>query len=95
VDNPVGIDLGTTYSAVAWMQESGHTAMIPNAEGDILTPSTVLFDTSEIVVGKQAKKAGPLRPDRYAETVKPTQERCRAGARAGLRSGDYRPRLFR
>lgn len=66
----VGIDLGTTYSAVSWRQESGHTAMVTNSEGDVLTPSVVLFEDHEIVVGKQAKKAGPLRPDRYAETVK-------------------------
>jgi molecular chaperone DnaK len=67
---PVGIDLGTTYSAVAWMQESGNTGMIPNAEGDILTPSTVWFGDDEILVGKEARKAGLLEPDRFAETVK-------------------------
>ena len=66
----VGIDLGTTYSAVSWLQESGKTAMIPNSEGDILTPSVVLFEDQEVVVGKEAKKAGPLKPARYAECVK-------------------------
>ncbi|HVA50834.1 MAG TPA: Hsp70 family protein [Pirellulales bacterium] len=66
----VGIDLGTTYSAVSWLQESGKTAMIHNSEGDVLTPSVVLFEDDEIVVGKEAKKVGPLKPTRFAECVK-------------------------
>ncbi|HET6879698.1 MAG TPA: Hsp70 family protein [Pirellulales bacterium] len=66
----VGIDLGTTYSAASWLQESGKTTMIPNSEGDILTPSVVLFDDKEVLVGKEAKKTGSLKPTRYAECVK-------------------------
>ena len=66
----VGIDLGTTYSAVSWLQDSGKTAMIANSEGDILTPSVVLFEDKEIVVGKEARKIGPLKPTRFAECVK-------------------------
>jgi molecular chaperone DnaK len=66
----VGIDLGTTYSAASWLQETGKTAMIPNSEGDILTPSVVLFEEKEVVVGKEAKKTGPLKPTRFAECVK-------------------------
>ena len=66
----VGIDLGTTYSAVSWLQDSGKTAMISNSEGDILTPSVVLFEDKEVVVGKEAKKVGPLKPTRYADCVK-------------------------
>jgi molecular chaperone DnaK len=44
--------------------------MIPNSEGDILTPSLVLFDDSEVLVGKEARKVGILQPARYAECVK-------------------------
>ncbi|HEX7377976.1 MAG TPA: Hsp70 family protein [Pirellulales bacterium] len=66
----VGIDLGTTYSAVAWLPESGKTAMIANSEGDFLTPSVVLFEDNEVIVGKEAKKSGPLKPTRFAECVK-------------------------
>ena len=61
----VGIDLGTTYSAVAWIQDSGKTAMIANSEGDILTPSLALFEDDEVLVGKEAKKAGILKPARH------------------------------
>jgi molecular chaperone DnaK len=66
----VGIDLGTTYSAVSWLQDSGKTAMVTNSEGDVLTPSVVLFEDKEVVVGKEAKKSGPLKPTRFADCVK-------------------------
>ena len=66
----VGIDLGTTYSAVAWVEDSGKTVMIPNSEGDVLTPSLVLFEDNEVVVGKEAKKLGIMQPNRFAECVK-------------------------
>jgi molecular chaperone DnaK len=66
----VGIDLGTSNSAVAWVVPSGRTAMIRNSEGDLLTPSVVLFDDHEIVVGKEAKNATAVKPDRVAMWVK-------------------------
>jgi len=66
----IGIDLGTTNSAVAWIDASGHTAMVPNAEGELLTPSVVLFEDAEVVVGKLARSATVLNPDRVAVWVK-------------------------
>jgi molecular chaperone DnaK len=66
----IGIDLGTTNSAAAWVDESGHTVMIPNTEGDLLTPSVVLFDDAEVIVGKEARSATVLNPDRVAVWVK-------------------------
>ena len=54
---PIGIDLGTTCSAVAYVDEHGKTAMVRNGEGELLTPSVVLFDEGEIIVGREAKKA--------------------------------------
>jgi len=58
-DSPscVGIDLGTTYAAVARLDERGNPETLINAEGDKLTPSTVLFETENVVVGKEALKA--------------------------------------
>jgi len=53
----VGIDLGTTYSVIARLDERGTPVSLANAEGDLLTPSAVLFDGSEVVVGKEALKA--------------------------------------
>ncbi len=68
--NAVGIDLGTTYSAVAHLDDQGRTAMVRNAEGDLLTPSVVLFEPAEVTVGKEAKKLGAVKADRFAEYVK-------------------------
>ena len=56
----VGIDLGTSNSAVAWVDESGRTAMLRNSEGDAITPSVVMFDDSEVIVGKEARRLAPL-----------------------------------
>ncbi|MFI5382090.1 MAG: Hsp70 family protein [Tepidisphaerales bacterium] len=66
----MGIDLGTTFSAAAWVDESGQTAMIRNAEGDVLTPSVVFFNEEEVVVGKEARTATLVHPDWVAEWVK-------------------------
>ena len=38
----IGIDLGTTNSAVAYLKD-GHPVIVPNLEGDALTPSVVAF----------------------------------------------------
>ena len=54
-EKPVGIDLGTTNSAMAWVDEFGRSQMIRNAEGELLTPSIVLFGAAEVVVGKIAR----------------------------------------
>ena len=43
---------------------------VPNAEGDILTPSVVFFDGENIVVGKEAVKAAVACPDDIAQFVK-------------------------
>lgn len=66
----VGIDLGTSNSAAAWVDESGRTAMVRNAEGDLLTPSVVLFDDTEVVVGKEARRSAAVHPDWVAQWVK-------------------------
>ena len=53
----VGIDLGTTYSAIAQVNKHGVPEILANAEGDRITPSVVLFDNDDIVVGNYAKQA--------------------------------------
>lgn len=67
---PVGIDLGTTFSVIACLDRSGRPATLPNAEGDLTTPSAIFFDDSSIIVGKEALKAATLEPDRVARFVK-------------------------
>ena len=69
-EKAIGIDLGTTNSAAAWIDTSGRTAIIPNSEGELLTPSIVLFDDAEVVVGKEARSATAIHPDHVAQWVK-------------------------
>lgn len=66
----VGIDLGTTYSVVARLDDTGRPQTLINAEGDHLTPSVVLVEDGEVVVGKEAVKAMSLEMDRVAECAK-------------------------
>ena len=55
----IGIDLGTTYSAVAVM-EGEEAKVIPNQEGNRLTPSVVAFtEKGETLVGELAKRLCP------------------------------------
>ncbi len=62
----VGIDLGTTFSVVAYQDPQGRPATILNAEGDMTTPSVVFLDKDEAVVGKDAVKAAEFEPERLA-----------------------------
>src|ERR1700731_3906288 len=60
----VGIDLGTTNSAVAATLEGGHAEIIPNAEGGRVTPSVVAFtEDGQRLVGQLAKRQGILNPE--------------------------------
>jgi len=66
----IGIDLGTTNSAVAVM-EGGEPEIIANAEGDRLTPSVVAFSKSgERLVGQVAKRQAITNPDRTIASIK-------------------------
>ncbi len=53
----VGIDLGTTYSSIAYVDAQGVPTTISNAEGELSTPSMVYWDGDEVVVGQEAIKA--------------------------------------
>ena len=66
----VGIDLGTTFSAIATVNKHGVPEILPNAEGDRITPSVVLFENDEIIVGNYAKQAAVVYPDQVVEFVK-------------------------
>ena len=66
----IGIDLGTTNSAVAVM-EGGSPVIIPNSEGNRTTPSIVAFTKDgERLVGETAKRQAITNPDRTISSIK-------------------------
>ena len=66
----IGIDLGTTNSAVAVM-EGGQSTIIPNIEGNRTTPSIVAFTKDgERLVGETAKRQAITNPDRTVSSIK-------------------------
>lgn len=66
----VGIDLGTTLSGLAYLKPDGNPEIVPNADGERLTPSVVFFDAHEDVklVGSAARDGGE--PDRTIFQIK-------------------------
>ncbi len=72
-DNVVGFDLGTTNSAVAYVNEAGDPCIIPNSEGKRTTPSVVAFhgkNNEEQLVGDVAKRQAIVNPDCTIASVK-------------------------
>ncbi len=67
---PVGIDLGTTYSAIAYLDVDGRPCTITNSEGELTTPSVVFFDRDCVIVGTEASHAGETEVDRVARAAK-------------------------
>jgi len=66
----IGIDLGTTNSAIAMVNEFGKAEIIPNKEGERITPSVVLFDDDQIIVGSIAKQSSVAEPERTVSSIK-------------------------
>lgn len=65
-----GIDLGTTYSCIAYIDQYGKATTLANLEGDRTTPSVIFFDGDNRVVGKEAKNVTMLYPDQVIDMVK-------------------------
>lgn len=66
----IGIDLGTTFSCMAYITDDGQAEIIPNSEGENTTPSAVLFDDGSTIVGKEAKAQSLFDPQNYEQFVK-------------------------
>lgn len=69
----IGIDLGTTYSCLSYIDETGNPVVVKNSEGSNTTPSVVHFDPddpSKYDVGQPAKDNALIDPDYTASFVK-------------------------
>jgi molecular chaperone DnaK len=67
---PVGIDLGTTLSVVAYLDATGRPVTVPNRAGDLLTPSAIAFEEDMVIVGKEAIKGSIVAPESFADCFK-------------------------
>ncbi|MBI1346558.1 Hsp70 family protein [bacterium] len=82
----VGIDLGTTYSCIAYLNEHGEPVTIPNHDGELSTPSVVMFDHDQVIVGTEALRNSIRSPDRVVMHAKrymgDPQHRFQVGGRS-------------
>ena len=66
-----GIDLGTTYSAIACVDDYNRPMVVQNSENQMTTPSVVWFESADnIVVGTTAKEEEKIQPDRVISMIK-------------------------
>lgn len=67
----VGIDLGTTYSAIAQLDPNGAPISLPNADGKVITPSVVLLgDDGKVIVGPTFERMSLEDPSHIVEAIK-------------------------
>lgn len=66
-----GIDLGTTYSCISYIDEYGKPIVLKNSDGDHTTPSVVMIESeNNIIVGTEAKRSIEMEPDRTVQFIK-------------------------
>jgi molecular chaperone DnaK (HSP70) len=66
-----GIDLGTTYSCISYIDEYGKPVVLKNSDGDHTTPSVVMVESvNNIIVGTEAKRSIEMEPDRTVQFIK-------------------------
>lgn len=72
-----GIDLGTAYSSISYIDENGKPQILSNFEGQLMTPSVVFFEAPseeggkiKVTVGQTAKNLGSLDPDNVVAFIK-------------------------
>jgi molecular chaperone DnaK len=66
----VGIDLGTTFSAIAVVNKHGKPEILANREGERITPSVVFFNGDTPIVGSMAKRLAVANPEKVVQFVK-------------------------
>lgn len=80
----VGIDLGTTFSVIAHVNDHAQEDIIQNAESERITPSVIMFDDDVVTVGKIAKQHASSVPEQIVEFVKREM-----GKPKGMSEGEY------
>ena len=85
----VGIDLGTTFSAIASVDEYGKPEIIENREGGRTTPSVIFFDGENPIVGVVASRMVLLDSKRTVECIK--REMGNPSYRFNVGGKDYFP----
>lgn len=71
MDTIFGIDLGTTYSCIAYVDEYGKSIVVQNFENERTTPSVVCFeDDGSIIVGQEAKNMLKTDPEKVKSFIK-------------------------
>lgn len=66
----IGIDLGTTYSCISYLTPQGNPVTLENEDGELSTPSVVLFDGDQAVVGTEALRNAVSHPERVVQNAK-------------------------
>jgi molecular chaperone DnaK len=85
----VGIDLGTTFCAIATLDDHGQPVTLPNRDGEMLTPSAVFLDHSTAVVGQAALDVALEQPGKVATLIKRRMGEPKFGRAVSGR--DFRP----
>ncbi len=85
----VGIDLGTTFSAIATLDEHGQAVTLPNLDGEMLTPSAVLIEGGAAIVGQSARDVALEQPEKVAQIIKRSMGHPLYGHQVAGR--DFRP----
>jgi molecular chaperone DnaK len=85
----VGIDLGTTFSAIATLDDRGQPVTLPNRDGEMLTPSAVFLDDGNAVIGQAALDVALEQPDKVATLIKRRMGHPSFGTRVSGR--EFRP----
>jgi len=66
-----GIDLGTTYSCISYIDQYGKPVVLKNSDGEHTTPSVVLVESADnVVVGMEAKRSIEIEPDKTVQFIK-------------------------
>lgn len=90
--HPIGIDLGTTFSAIASLDKTGKPYCIPNQDGELITPTALLVDKDQIIVGREAVNASIFQPHDFADCFK--RDMGSAVYRSGLNGVNVPPQVL-